>query len=52
MIRLFNHYFHAWTVRRIFFDFLLSLLALAGVVMVQADSLRSAVVLPAGSSSA
>ena len=26
MIRLFNHYFHAWTVRRIFFDFLLSLL--------------------------
>jgi sugar transferase (PEP-CTERM system associated) len=43
MIRLFNHYFHAWTVRRIFFDFLLSLLALAGVVLVQADSLRLAV---------
>jgi len=43
MIRLFNHYFHAWTVRRIFFDFLLSLLALAGVVMVQAESLRAAV---------
>ena len=31
MIRLFNHYFHAWTLRRIFFDFVLSLLALAGV---------------------
>ena len=43
MIRLFNHYFHAWTVRRIFVDFLLSLLALAGVVMVQAESLRTAV---------
>jgi sugar transferase (PEP-CTERM system associated) len=42
MIRLFNHYFHAWTVRRIFFDFLLSLLALAGVIMVQAESFRLA----------
>jgi len=42
MIRLFNHYFHAWTVRRIFFDFLLSLLALAGVIMVQAESLKVA----------
>ena len=42
MIRLFNHYFHAWTVRRIFFDFLLSLLALAGVVLVQAESLKVA----------
>ncbi len=42
MIRLFNHYFHAWTVRRIFFDFLLSLLALAGVVLVQAESLKMA----------
>ena len=43
MIRLFNHYFHAWTLRRIFFDFLLSLLALAGVILVQAESLRLAV---------
>lgn len=43
MIRLFNHYFHAWTVRRIFFDFLFSLLALAGVVLVQADNMASAV---------
>ena len=42
MIRLFNHYFHAWTLRRIFFDFLLSLLALAGVILVQAESLRLA----------
>jgi sugar transferase (PEP-CTERM system associated) len=42
MVRLFNHYFHAWTLRRIFFDFLLSLLALAGVVLVQAESLKSA----------
>jgi len=43
MIRLFNHYFHAWTLRRIFFDFLLSVLALAGVILVQAESLRLAV---------
>jgi sugar transferase (PEP-CTERM system associated) len=43
VIRLFNHYFHAWTVRRIFFDFLFSLLALAGVILVQADNLASAV---------
>ena len=43
MIRLFNHYFHAWTLRRIFFDFLLSLLALAGVILVQAESLGLAV---------
>ena len=42
MIRLFNHYFHAWTLRRIFFDFLLSMLALAGVILVQAESLRLA----------
>ena len=34
MIRLFNHYFHAWTLRKVAFDFLLSLLALAGVVHV------------------
>ncbi len=43
MIRLFNHYLHAWTVRRIFFDFLFSLLALAGVVLVQAENLKLAV---------
>ncbi len=43
MIRLFNHYLHAWTVRRIFFDFLFALLALAGVVLVQAENLRLAV---------
>ena len=42
MIRVFNHYFHAWTLRRIFFDFLLSLLALAGVILVQAESLQLA----------
>ena len=42
MIRLFNHYFHAWTLRRVFFDFLLSLLALTGVILVQAESLRLA----------
>ncbi len=42
MIRLFNHYFHAWTLRRIFFDFLLSMLALAGVILVQAENLRLA----------
>ncbi|MBL8352928.1 MAG: TIGR03013 family PEP-CTERM/XrtA system glycosyltransferase [Burkholderiaceae bacterium] len=39
MIRLFNHYFHAWTLRRIFFDFLLSLAALTGVIMAQGESL-------------
>lgn len=38
MVRLFNHYFHTWTVQRIAFDFLLTLLALAGVVLVQADN--------------
>jgi len=43
VIRLFNHYFHAWTVRRIFFDFLFSLLALAGVVLAQADNMALAV---------
>ena len=42
MIRLFNHYFHARTLRRVFFDFLLSLLALACVILVQAESLRLA----------
>jgi sugar transferase (PEP-CTERM system associated) len=43
MVRLFNHYFHAWTLRRVVFDFLLSLLALAGVVLAQADSLTLAI---------
>ena len=43
MIRLFNHYFHVWTLRRVFFDFVLSLAALAGVILVQAESLRLAV---------
>ncbi|MDH4393688.1 MAG: TIGR03013 family PEP-CTERM/XrtA system glycosyltransferase [Aquabacterium sp.] len=43
MVRLFNHYFHAWTLRKVAFDFLLSLLALAGVVMAQADSLKLAI---------
>lgn len=42
VVRLFNHYFHTWTVQRIAFDFLLSLLALAGVVLVQADSVVKA----------
>ncbi len=42
MIRLFNHYFQAWALRRIFFDFLLSLLALGCVVLAQAESLRLA----------
>ena len=45
MIRLFNHYFHARTLRRIFFDFLFSIVALAGVVLAQADNL--AVAMPA-----
>ena len=43
MVRLFNHYFHAWTLRRVFFDFMLSLLALAGVVLAQAESVKLAI---------
>jgi sugar transferase (PEP-CTERM system associated) len=43
MVRLFNHYFHAWTLRRVAFDFLLSLLALAGVVLAQAESVTLAI---------
>ena len=43
MVRLFNHYFHTWTLRRVVFDFLLSLLALAGVVLAQAESLTLAI---------
>ncbi|WP_088283422.1 sugar transferase [Ideonella sp. A 288] len=40
MIRVFNHYFHAWTLRRIMFDFGFALLLLVGVVAVQAGSLN------------
>ena len=43
MVRLFNHYFHAWTLRRVVFDFMLSLLALAGVVLAQAESVKLAI---------
>ena len=43
MVRLFNHYFHERTLRRVAFDFLLSLLALAGVVLVQAESVKLAI---------
>ena len=43
MVRVFNHYFHAWTLRRIAFDFVLSLMALAGVILVQAESMSLAV---------
>ena len=35
MIRVFNHYFHAWTLRRILFDLGLVLVALLAVMMVQ-----------------
>jgi len=35
MIRVFNHYLHAWTLRRILFDIGLALLALAAVMVVQ-----------------
>jgi sugar transferase (PEP-CTERM system associated) len=35
MIRVFNHYFHAWTLRRILFDLGLVLAALMAVMMVQ-----------------
>ena len=36
MIKVFNHYLHAWTLKRIAFDFGFALLLLAGVVLVQA----------------
>lgn len=39
MIRVFNHYLHAWTLKRILFDFGFALLALAVVVLVQVKSL-------------
>lgn len=42
MIRVFNHYLHAWTLRRILFDVGLALLALAAVMMVQGGALNVA----------
>lgn len=39
MIRVFNHYFHTWTLRRMSFDFGLALLALAAVMVVQSSNL-------------
>ena len=44
MIKVFNHYLHAWTLKRIAFDFAFALLLLAGVVLVQAGNVQ--VVLP------
>ncbi|MBI5256441.1 MAG: TIGR03013 family PEP-CTERM/XrtA system glycosyltransferase [Burkholderiales bacterium] len=43
MIRVFNHYFHVWTLRRILFDVGLALLALAAVMMVQGGSVNMVV---------
>ncbi len=40
MIRVFNHYLHAWTLRRILFDVGLALLALAAVMMVQGGGMN------------
>ncbi len=40
MIRVFNHYLHAWTLKRIAFDFAFALLLLAGVVMVQTANMN------------
>ena len=48
MIKLFDHYFHAWTLGRIGSDFGLSLLALLAIVLVQADSLWQALPLAGG----
>ena len=48
MIKLFNHHFHAWTLRRIWFDFGLSLLALSGVVLAQLESSQPALLLAGG----
>jgi sugar transferase (PEP-CTERM system associated) len=42
MIRVFNHYLHAWTLRRILFDVGLALLALAAVMMVQGAGTHAA----------
>lgn len=42
MIRVFNHYLHAWTLRRILFDVGLALLALAAVMMVQGGTMNAA----------
>ena len=44
MIKVFNHYLHAWTLKRIAFDFGFALLLLAGVVLVQSGNVQ--VVLP------
>lgn len=38
MIRVFNHYFHVWTLRRVVFDIGLALAALIAVMMVQAGT--------------
>ncbi|WP_395701296.1 TIGR03013 family XrtA/PEP-CTERM system glycosyltransferase [Aquabacterium sp.] len=40
MIRVFNHYLHAWTLRRVLFDVGLALLALAAVMMVQGGGMN------------
>ena len=40
MVRVFNHYLHAWTLKRIAFDFALALLLLVGVVVVQSENLN------------
>ncbi len=40
MVRVFNHYLHAWTLKRILFDFAFALLMLAGVVVVQTENLN------------
>ncbi len=42
MVKVFNHYLHAWTLKRIVFDFAFALLLLAGVVYVQVESLHLA----------
>ena len=43
MIRVFNHYLHAWTMKRIAFDFAFAIALLAGVIVVQAGNLHLAV---------
>ncbi|WP_284615926.1 TIGR03013 family XrtA/PEP-CTERM system glycosyltransferase [Aquabacterium humicola] len=42
MIRVFNHYFHVWTLRRILFDVGLALFALAAVMIVQGGQIGGA----------
>lgn len=41
MIRVFNHYFHAWTLRRIAFDLALAMMALIAVMLVHDDGRTS-----------